>query len=137
MEVLNVLSITAPDRSPSRMQTMPGKPLVSPVPADSDGKSGAPIHRAVLWKAGKSTQAGRKPPRIVGVALSTVGIYHGCCVGKAGPGKAMPSSPTDEEFMQLSAYRLARLTALAVLLPGAAPPREGSLEGALQFIKPD
>ena len=39
--------------------------------------------------------------------------------------------------MQLSACRLAGLTALAVLLPGAAPPREGSLEDALQFIKPD
>ena len=39
--------------------------------------------------------------------------------------------------MQLSACRLARLTALAVLLPGAAPPREGSLEDALQSIKPD
>ncbi|MGZ3383258.1 MAG: M28 family peptidase, partial [Isosphaeraceae bacterium] len=39
--------------------------------------------------------------------------------------------------MQLSACRLAGLTALAVLLPGAAPPREGSLEDALQSIKPD
>ena len=39
--------------------------------------------------------------------------------------------------MQLSACRLAGLTALAVLLPGAAPLREGSLEDALQFIKPD
>ena len=39
--------------------------------------------------------------------------------------------------MQLSACRLAGLTALAVLLPGAGPPREGSLEDALQSIKPD
>ena len=39
--------------------------------------------------------------------------------------------------MQQSACRLAGLTALAVLLPGAGPPREGSLEDALQSIKPD
>src|SRR5208337_3096768 len=79
----------------------------------------------------------REPPCLLSVALSTGGIYHRCCVGKAGPGKAMPSSPTDEEFMQLSACRLAGLTALAVLLSGAAPSREGSLEDALQSIKPD
>ena len=39
--------------------------------------------------------------------------------------------------MQLSACRLAGLTALAVLLPGAGPPREGSLEAAFESIKPD
>jgi len=39
--------------------------------------------------------------------------------------------------MEPSACRLAGLTALAVLLSGAAPPRAGSLEDALQSIQPD
>ncbi len=39
--------------------------------------------------------------------------------------------------MQLSARRLAGSTAIATMLMGAAPPREGSLEDALQSIKPD
>jgi len=78
----------------------------------------------------------REPPCLLGVALSTGGIYHGCCAGKTGAGNAIPPSPTDEEFMQLSACRLAGLTALAVLLPGAAPPREGPLEAAFDSIKP-
>ncbi len=38
--------------------------------------------------------------------------------------------------MRLSACRLAGLTALAVLLPGASPLREGPLEDALQSIQP-
>ncbi len=78
------VSSTAPDRSPWRMQTMPGKSLatslkrkrrtlndmhfsnvlrlrfrlVSPVPADSGGKSGAPIQRCSI-KASNRTARGR------------------------------------------------------------------------------
>ena len=39
--------------------------------------------------------------------------------------------------MQLSACRFAGLTALALLLPGAAPPREDPLNDAMRSIRPE